>query len=126
MVFKHELRTDIKKLIEMLQRHFDYFDTPKNKVNKPLTVCDEVSKTFTQKILNQVKGHVRNHLERLEYIRGLTSEDSWKNYKLFGIQNLREQKMYKDAHRRLMNEWKFERPRKKKKKKTSGTKGQKD
>lgn len=126
MVFKHEIRQEIKQQIDLLLTHFEYHDTPQNKIDKPLTVTEDCSKTFARKILNQVKAHLKEHLERLNYIRGLTAEERWKNYKLMDIKGLTEQTMYKNAHRRLMHDWKFEKQKKTKKKakkKGASTKG---
>ena len=116
MAYRHEIKASAEKIIGMLQRHFDYFDTPKPKISKPLTVMLDGTKTYAQKILDQMTVLVQGHLPRLDYIRGLVSEDRWKNYKALDIQGLREQKMYKDAHRRLMDGWKFTKQRKQKKK----------
>lgn len=117
MVFKHEIRADAEKIIKMLLPHFEYHNTPELKIKKPLEIMKDGSKTYAQKILKQMKTLVQEHLPRLTYIRGLVSEERWKNYRLFDIKDLREQKMYKDAHRRLMYGWKFEKQRKSKKKK---------
>ena len=123
MTFKHEIRQENKRQIDKLLTHFEYHDTPKNKIDKPFTVTEDCSKTYARKILNQVLVHIKEHLKRLNYIRGLTAEERWKNYKIMDIKGLKEQQMYKDAHRRLMHDWKFEKQKKKKKKKKSGSSG---
>lgn len=123
MAYKHEILSEIDQLLGLLRPHLEYFDISDLRINRPKVCAEKGTKTYAAKILEKLDALVKDHLAELDRVRGLVSEERWKNYKLFEQEGLREQVMYKSAFRRLMRGWQFREQRKKKAKKKKSDRG---